>query len=309
MLALALFLNGCTGFLARSIVWGPNTDKVINPAEDPDAAALARLGVSRQLRADVGPPAASLSMWVVDPAGDVGARPKGTVLILHGITDRKDSMLGIAKPLAAAGYRAVLVDLRSHGRSGGRWLTFGVVESADLRQAVDALAAHGLLAGDVGVFGPSYGGAVAIQYAAADPRVRAVVAVCPFTSMRDVTPRVVRMYAPWPANWLLLDSTIDRAVTQAGRIASFDPAAASPLTAIARTDAHVLLVHGNDDVKIPPSHSRRLHEAAPGHSTLLLVDGEDHDTILANASGRRVVGEAVRWFDQWLAGDGPTTRP
>jgi pimeloyl-ACP methyl ester carboxylesterase len=306
-LLLTLVANGCTGWLARAIVWGPNTDKMIDPAQDADERTLHNLGVARALRVDVGPPPASLSAWVVDPSDRASLR--ATVLVLHGITDHKETMLGVAKDLAAAGYRAVLVDLRGHGRSSGQWLTFGVVESQDLKQLVDDLDVQRLLAGPVGVFGPSYGGGVAIQYAAADPRVRAVVAVCPFSSLRSVTPSVVRMYAPWPANWLLLDSTINRAVTRSGELASFDPNRADAVRAIAETDAQVLLIHGKGDRKIPPAHSERLHAAAPGHSKLILLDGHAHDSILAGDAGGVVMRESLAWFRTWLASPQSATAP
>lgn len=295
LLLTVILLNGCTRFLARSIVWGPNTDKQVEPADDPTPEALARVGVDRQMRAEVGPPAASLHLFVIEPAG----APAGTVLVLHGINDRKDTMVGVGRQLAAAGYRAVLVDLRAHGRSSGQWLSFGAVESRDLSQVIDALAAKDAVAGEIGVFGPSFGGGVAVQLAGRDPRVKAVVSVCGFTSMREVTPRVVRMYAPL-IGWLMLDSSIQRAVTESGRIGGFDPDDADALAAIRRTSAQVLLIHGKNDVKIPPRHSRRLHAAAPGHSRLVLLEGHDHDSILAGDSGGVVVREAVAWFDRWL---------
>ena len=298
LLVVTVALNGCTGWLARSIVWGPNTDKHIDPAGDPSPDALARLGVDRQLRVDVGPPSASLALWVVDP--NVPPDPRGTVLVLHGINDRKDTMLGVGQHFAAHGYRAVLVDLRAHGRSSGRWLSFGAIESKDLSQVIDGLHERGLLAGPVGVFGPSYGGGVAVQLAGRDERVRAAVSVCGFTSMREVTPRVVRLYAPPPFKWLLLDSTIGRAVTEAGKLGGFDPDHASTLDAIARTMAQVLLIHGKQDGKIPPRHSQRLHAAAPDHSRLILLDGEDHDSILTGDAGGLVLRESVAWFDKWM---------
>ena len=303
MLSFVL-LNGCTGWLARSIVWGPNTDKVIDPAADPSDEALTRLGVDRHLRVDVGPPAASLSLWVVDPprAATAATRPtpRGTVLILHGINDRKDTMLGLGKQFAARGYRSVLVDLRAHGRSSGQWLSFGAVEAKDLSQVLDSLDDRGLVAGQVGVFGPSFGGGVAVQFAGRDQRVKAAVSVCGFTSMRDVTPRVFRMYAPAPFKWVLLDSSIQRAITEAGRIGNFEPDDASALRAIRRTEAQVLLIHGKRDTKIPPRHSERLHTAAPDRSRLVLLDNEDHDSILAGDAGGVVVREAAAWLDQWL---------
>lgn len=295
-LAAAVLLNGCTFWLAKSIVWGPNTDKRIDAADDPPADVLTQLGVDRQMRVEVGPPAASLHLFVIEPQGE----PSGTVLVLHGINDRKDTMVGVGRHLARAGYRAVLVDLRAHGRSSGQWLSFGAVESRDLSQVIDALATHGLLSGDVGAFGPSFGGGVAVQLAGCDPRVKAVVSVCGFTSMRDVTPRVVRMYAPMCLGYLISDASIQRAVTASGKVGGFDPDVADAMGAIRRTSARVLLIHGKDDRKIPPSHSRRMHEAAPDHSRLVLLDGEDHDSILAGDSGGVVLREAVEWFDRWL---------
>lgn len=111
------------------------------------------------------------------------------------------------------------------------------------------------------------------------------------------------MYAPWPIGWLLLDRSISRAVTEAGRIANFDPDQASPLAAIAKTTAQVLLIHGRDDSKIPPSHSQRLHGTAPQHSRLILLDGHSHDSILAGDSGGQVLREAREWFERWLPAD------
>jgi pimeloyl-ACP methyl ester carboxylesterase len=56
-------------------------------------------------------------------------------------------MLPAAKELAEAGYRAVLVDLRGHGRSTGKYTTFGVQAAKDLSQVIDALVLgnHGRL--------------------------------------------------------------------------------------------------------------------------------------------------------------------
>ena len=58
-------------------------------------------------------------------------------------------------------------------------MTFGLQEAKDLSQVVDALGQRGLLAGNLGVYGISYGATTAIHLAAADRRVRAVVAVEP----------------------------------------------------------------------------------------------------------------------------------
>ena len=56
-------------------------------------------------------------------------------------------------PCPRAGYRAVLVDLRGHGRSTGKYLTYGVQEAQDISQVIDALEQQQLIAGEIGVLG------------------------------------------------------------------------------------------------------------------------------------------------------------
>jgi pimeloyl-ACP methyl ester carboxylesterase len=224
--------------------------------------------------------------------------PRATVFVLHGIRDHKESMLGWGRRLATAGYRAVLVDARGHGRSSGDYLTYGVVEAHDLSQVLSALAAQGLAPPRVGAMGVSYGAATAIEWAGADPRIAAVVAVAPFASLRDVVPVYARLMFPG-IGALLPNFLIQAAVERAGRTGAFDPDLASPADAITRTHAPVLLVHGSADHNIPPKHSEAIHARSPDHSELVILDGETHDTIAADKSG--VLWErALAWFKREL---------
>jgi pimeloyl-ACP methyl ester carboxylesterase len=264
---------------ASALVYAPNAGHPPAPAEDEPAAVDAMPGLTATaLRVDVGPPHASLSLLVMSPAA-----PRATVFVLHGIRDQKRSMRGWGRRLAAMGYRAVLVDARGHGRSSGDYLSYGVIEARDLSQALDSLTAQGLAVGRVGAMGVSYGASTAIEWAGAEPRVAAVVAVAPFQSLRAVVPGYVKRFVPGVGG-LMPGFLIDRAIARAGRTGGFDPEA-SPLQAIARTRAPVLLVHGRADTHIFPSHSEALHARAPDHSELLLVDGEDHETITADRTG------------------------
>jgi pimeloyl-ACP methyl ester carboxylesterase len=285
--------------MPRAIIYAPNTDKTINPADDLGADELRRLGIDRQLRLDVGPPPASLSVWIIEPTTPremQDAAPRGTILVLHGIQNQKTSMLSTAKSLAARGYRAVLVDSRAHGRSSGQWVTYGAIESRDLVQLLDALQQQQLLAKPVGAFGVPLGGASAIMLAGTDSRVRAVVAVAPFATMHDEVFHYARRFFP---RWWLSDDFIERAIVSAGREAGFNPQDASPLQAIAKTDAHVLLIHGKADKKISYHDSEALHAASHDHSALVLLDREDHDSISRDQTGV-VALRSQEWFDRWL---------
>jgi pimeloyl-ACP methyl ester carboxylesterase len=301
VIGTVLALLGSGGYLVMLelmpsvIVYAPNTDRSIDPARDPVAGELRRLGVTRQARVEVGPPAASLSCWIVDPPR---GKPRGTVLVLHGIRDRKRSMLGLGRRLADAGYRAVLPDHRGHGRSSGRWLTFGVVESRDMVQLLDRLEATGQLVRPVGALGFSYGAAVALQAAGRDPRLVAVVSVAAFSSMQSMVGDYIRAYAS-VLGPLLPEANIRRAVRQAGAMAGFDPVQASPLRAIRRGRARVLLVHGAEDRKIPAWHARALHEAAPRRSELMILEGKNHNTTLADRGGD-IAEASMRFLERWM---------
>ena len=261
--AVILAERGCTNWIAHGIVDAPNAPNAINPADDPSTDQLKALQITRQLRVDVGPPDASLSLWIIDPPGSpansTSGEPKATILVLHGIRDRKDSQIYLGRDLAEAGYRAVLVDLRGHGRSSGQWLTYGVVEARDLVQTLDALQTRQLLVEPIGLIGTSYGGSVGIQLAAIDDRIKAIIAIAPFAGVRELLPCYAEQIG---INGAISGSQMDAGFAKAGILAHCDLAQADPLAAISKAKAHVLLIHGRDDANIPCDHSERLAKAA-----------------------------------------------
>ncbi|MGA2254020.1 MAG: alpha/beta fold hydrolase, partial [Thermoguttaceae bacterium] len=239
--------------LAEVIASVPNR---INPwaAETNPLPPIERLlGVDQQFWVKVGPPEASLSVSVVEARGT----PRGTILMLHGVLDRSAVMLPAARGLANAGYRVVLVDLRGRGRSSGKYMTFGLQEAKDLSQVIDAVERRGLLAGRLGVYGISYGATTSIHLAAADRRVRAVVAVEPFSTAREEVPHFARVVAPG-IGLLISDKTYQDSLDEAGRIAHYDPDEADAVKAIQRTSAPVLIMHGTNDWVVPHQQSERL---------------------------------------------------
>jgi pimeloyl-ACP methyl ester carboxylesterase len=333
---LLIQLSGCTRLLAERLVEAQNLNLHDLRNVDASAETLRAYYVTKQLRVPVGPPRATLSVWIMDPLGRPGTvtvyadatgqpglrvrldpttepatraalRPKGTLFILHGIGDQKQ-LVGYqfwSTILRGEGYRVVLVDLRGHGRSTGMRLTYGVGEARDLAQLLDALLDGGEIVGDVGVLGASYGAATAIQWAAIDPRVKAVVALEPFSTLRDAARDA------WPTllgkrRWMFSDGSVQDAVSLAGSLANFDPDTENPLRAIAKTRTPILLIHGKDDTFLKPAQSERLHAAAPDHTKLVLVDGANHFNLWLFGYPT-IRAESLPWFGRYLSG--PTTAP
>ena len=282
-------------WLPRAIVDAPNAGMIIDPAADPAATRLRELGVTAHHRIEVGPPTASLALYQIDPPPGIVVR--GTILVLHGIHDCKESQVGTGRYLAGLGYRAILLDLRGHGRSTGRFLTYGVVESRDCRQVLDWLDERGLLVQPVGAVGFSYGGVVSVHLAAIDPRVAAVVTVSTFASLREVLGDYVVHYMPIVGRMLTREQ-LGEALSEAGRLANFDPSAADTMRAAQNIMAPLLIIHGGRDDRIPLRHAYEIQNAAIGCSGLLILPDEDHDSIMADRSGA-VQSALCRWFSEW----------
>jgi pimeloyl-ACP methyl ester carboxylesterase len=238
-------------------------------------------------------PGARIRSWVFEPAPGVAGGPRGTLLMLHGIRDRKRNQIGRARAHAARGHRVIAVDSRGHGESSGKYLTYGVEEARDLRAVVDELQRRGQLVPPLGVVGSSYGGATALQLAALDPRVERVVAMASFASLREVVPAYLEWFFGPPGRWIpraMVDELIDGATARAG----FDADAACPRCVASKIRAAVLLIHSRDDERIPWQHSELIAAALQTRHELMLVDGAGH-VFVGEAPG--VAAATERWLD------------
>jgi pimeloyl-ACP methyl ester carboxylesterase len=301
---LGVFAVGAVAFRGRSwiahgIAVAPNAGRIFRREDDPSLSELQSLGVDEQLRVEVAAACArsvSLAVWIIEPKTEA----LGTVFVLHGVRSDKYWLKGLAAQVAQQGYRAVLPDLPGHGRSSGDWLTYGACEAHELKALLDELTRRGRVTGNVGVVGLSYGAAVGLQFAAVDSRVRAVVAIAPFSSLRSVVPGYVSHYLPLLGRFIPA-SFIEKGIDEAGVLGKFDPDSASPLAAIGLTTAQVLLIHGLADSHIAAAQSRALHAAALTHSELVLVKDDDHFSIASDRT-RAIQTRGMLWLHRWLDG-------
>ena len=302
-LLLVLANTGCIAHLGGVIAAAPNVRKpdfLSSETGRPIPESL--LGVDDHFRVRVKSPSASLSVTVLHPAKP----PVATVLVVHGMGARSAWMLPKARALVDEGYRAVLVDLRGHGASTGKLLSYGLRESQDLSLVIDELERRDLLSGPLGVFGISYGATTAIHLAAIDPRVKAVVAVAPFSDMRSEVSHYIRTIGLPGLGPLMSEEAIQAAVDEAGDLGGYDPDDADAALAIRQTTVPILLVHGKADLIIPEEHSQRIHDSAPQTTNLVELPAAGHLAVWLDPR-KRVERAALDWFEQYLVPSPPET--
>jgi uncharacterized protein len=121
--------------------------------------------------------------WKVRPQN-----PNGSwILLFHGVADNCVGVVGQAHFLLRAGYSVVMMDARAHGASEGAMATYGWLERRDTSAIIDGLYASGAPVHPQHLFalGESMGAGMALQSAAVDPRIEAVVAEAAFASLRE----------------------------------------------------------------------------------------------------------------------------
>ncbi len=200
-----------------------------------------------------------------------GTQTRVPVLICHGIFEFKERHFDRAVWLNERGHDVILFDHRTHGRSTGKQVTFGVQEREDVRAVLDVAVTRGMIevnggAPRVVTLGFSLGGGTVLQHAATDERVAGVIALAPFCDFRTAVDTFRQCFAPWlDYDW------VQRGFDQASAEAGFAMEQASALEAIKHIDAPVLLVEGGKDPFLPPRvHSEAL-KAGRGDGDLTVV--------------------------------------
>jgi pimeloyl-ACP methyl ester carboxylesterase len=193
--------------------------------------------------------------WYI-PAGD-GNAGAPTVVLAHDNNETKSGMLSWAEPLHAD-YNLVLFDFRNHGQSSGDITTLGVREVRDLQAVVDWLE-RTKSPPSIAVLGVSMGGATAVDEAAGDERVSAVILDSTHATLVGALQRQLESKGfplALPGAWAILLGGLLRT--------GEDLSVADPVQRIeAIGDRPVLIVDAGQDDAVGPTDAADLARAAP----------------------------------------------
>lgn len=205
---------------------------------------------------------------------------KATVILVHGYHScvLTDFSLAFAR-YHSRGFNLLLPTHRAHGKSEGKYTTFGVLESKDILGWIDF---HNQQFGKnpVMLSGMSMG-ASTVMYLAEEElpdNVRAINADCGFTTPREIIGKVFRDATHIPA-WPFLWAT----ELFARFFGGFSLDGKDSTKSLAKNKLPILLVHGLSDDFVPCDMTRRGYDACTGQKAILLVDGATHGTSYLHA--------------------------
>ena len=221
-----------------------------------------------------------------------------TIVVSHGYGNAQAEVLPWADFLVRAGYSAFIYDMRARGASGGDAITLGALEQDDLVSVIDYLVARPDVDPErIGALGVSLGGVTSILAAGQDPRIKAVIAGCPFSDAPAAIGTAFEANVGLPAFPFGPIST---------RIAEWRTGL--KMSAVRTTDAAsqiaprpLLLIHGTADADVPPANSERIFAAAGEPKELWLVPDATHGLPIWSVDTAAFEGRVLDFFARTLA--------
>lgn len=205
---------------------------------------------------------------------------KGTALLVHGYRSTFLVDFGYAFDYYhSLGLNILVPYQRSHGKSEGRYITFGVKESKDIVGWID-YHNQNLGAYPIVLSGLSMGASTVLYLADADlpDNVRGIIADCGFTSPWEILSSVYRSVTHLSGHLTLWITELYARI-----FADFSLKEKDSRVQLANSRLPVLLVHGMADDFVPCNMSVKAYDACNSEKRLLLVEGAGHGVSFLKA--------------------------
>lgn len=198
---------------------------------------------------------------------------KTTILMMHGFRSNALHDFSCAfKFYYDKGFNLMVPDQRAHGKSEGKYITYGVKERYDALawlNHVNTLIPDGTLYAT----GVSMGATTVLMAAGLDlpPNLKGIIADCGFTSPAEIIKKVMTADMKLPLFPLYYTT---RVMTRA--FAGFDFEEYSAVTAVAESKVPILFLHGKEDGFVPFSMGEQIYDATLCEKKAVWVVGADH---------------------------------
>lgn len=198
------------------------------------------------------------------------------VILVHGYTASLPASLPFMGIFQEEGFNVLLIDQRRHGKSEGKYTTYGYNEKHDIHSWMEWIRNTYGKESVIGLHGLSLGGGTVLEYLSLpNPSAAFVIADCPYSDLTGLMRHQMRNVYHIPARFLL--PLVDQ---QLRRKAGFSLKQVSPLRSVRKSHVPVMFIHGTQDHYIPTVMSEELFAAKQGMKRLLLIEGAVHGNAL-----------------------------
>lgn len=195
-----------------------------------------------------------------------------TVICFHGYRAQvKNDLSGIGQYFLSLGYNVLFVNQRSHGKSRGLVISFGIKEKYDVKSWSD-FAVNNLKQEEIILYGVSMGASTVLMSSALNlpSNVKAIIADCGFTSPFEIMKIGAKFFhiPIYPTIWFIEFYYLLFCHVNIKKYNTID--------AVKNSTIPTLYIHGKADRFIPYSMSKQNFEVQKENKEILLVDGASH---------------------------------
>lgn len=198
---------------------------------------------------------------------------KTTILMMHGFRSNAIHDFSCAfKFYFDKGFNILLADQRAHGKSGSKYITYGVKERIDAKcwlYHINTLVEGG----ELYATGVSMGATTVLMAAELDlpENLKAIIADCGFTSPADIIKKVMHQDMGFPLFPLYHTTRL-----WARLVAGFDFEEVNAAKTVVNCKIPLFFLHGKDDSFVPFYMGEEIFAAAKGKKAAVWVEGAEH---------------------------------
>lgn len=176
------------------------------------------------------------------------------------------------------GWNSLIVDQRSHGKSEGQWIGFGILDRFDCISWINFVTECFGDDCEVVLFGVSMGASTVLMASGTEgfpTNVKAIISDCAFTSPYDVFTHILRRDYHLPPHPIM--DINDRLCRKRAGYGFRD---FSTLDAVKKGVCPILFIHGAEDTFVPAYMTEQNYEACTGEKEKLIVENAGHAASL-----------------------------